>query len=63
MANNKVQKNIKINQAMLEIDLILSSTIKKLDTLHKQKMKLIKYYGESGRQAEIEKIRQSLKSI
>ena len=63
MANNKVQKIIKINQAMLEIELILSSTIKKLDKLHKQKMKLIKYYGESGRQAEIEKIRQSLKSI
>ncbi|MEI6529518.1 MAG: hypothetical protein WCN88_03925 [Candidatus Falkowbacteria bacterium] len=63
MLNNKDQKNIKIDRAMREIDIIFSATVKKLEKLHQKKIMLIKYYRESGRQEEIEKIRQSLKSI
>jgi len=60
---NKIQKNISVDLALREIDLIFSTTVKKLDYLHKQKVKLIKYYRERGREKEIEQIRQSLKNI
>jgi len=60
---NKNQNNISLDLALREIDLIFSTTVKKLEYLHKQKIKLIKYYQESGRQKEIEQIRKSLKNI
>ncbi len=68
MLNNKKQnrtnfQDVKIVRALKEIDIIFSATVKKLEKLHLKKMKLIKYYREAGRQAEIEKIRQSLKNI
>ncbi len=60
---NKNQKDLSIKLALQEIDLIFSATVKKLEQLHAKKIKLIKYYRENGREAEIEKIRQSLKNI
>ncbi len=57
------KKNVSLSRALQEIDIIYSVTVRKLEKLHQQKMKLIKYYGETGRQAEITKIRKSLKDI
>jgi hypothetical protein len=63
MTNNNNQKNASLDKALREIDLIFSATVKKLGKLHLKKMELIKYYRETGRQKEIEKIRKSLKNI
>jgi len=62
MANIKDKNKPALDKALKEIDKVFSDTVKKLEKLHQQKMKLIKEYQELNRQTEIEKIRQSIKN-
>ena len=62
MANIKDKNKPALDKALKEIDKVVSDTVKKLEKLHQQKMKLIKDYQESNRQTEIEKIRKSIKN-
>ncbi len=63
MINIKKERKDSLKQTLQEIDIIYYLTVRKLEKLHQQKIKIIKYYAELGHQAEIDKIRKSLKEI
>ncbi len=68
MTNNEspkdlAAKQLKLVQMLKEIDIVFSATVKKLNKLHSEKMRLLKKYQEAGREEEISKIRKSLKNI
>ena len=57
------RKISRLDRKLKEIDIIFSATVKKLEKLHQEKMKLIKQYRETSRTEEINKIRTSLKNL
>jgi hypothetical protein len=52
-----------LERKLKEVNIVFLATVKKLEKLHLEKMKLIKQYREAGQAEEINKIRRSLKNL